>query len=296
MTGKIGFVGLGIMGTPMARNLMAAGYELMAYNRSRGKVEELAAEGAEAAENLGEIAAGSDVIITMLPGPSEVREVVAGEKGLLAGTPEGSLIVDMSTSSPILARELAHTAGEKGVGMLDAPVSGGDTGAEEGSLSIMVGGTEEDFDRAKLLFEVMGETVVHVGEHGAGQTVKSCNQIVVALTIEAVSEALVLGSKAGVEPAKIIEALSGGLADNKVMRAKREKFLSGDFTPGGKSKFHHKDLGIALAAAREYGAALPVTAMVDQMFGSLMAKGRGDWDHSALITLLQEWAGDEPYA
>lgn len=289
MIGKVGFVGLGIMGMPMARNLMAAGYDLAVYNRSRAKVEELAAEGAVAAGNLGEIAEESDVVITMLPGPPEVREVVND----LIERADRPLIVDMSTSSPILARELAHTAGEKGVGMLDAPVSGGDTGAQEGSLSIMVGGTEEDFGRAKPLFEVMGETVVHVGEHGAGQTVKACNQIVVALTIEAVSEALVLGSKAGVEPAKIIEALSGGLADNKIMRVKGENFLYGDFTPGGKSKFHHKDLGIALAAAREYGAALPVTAVVDQMFGSLMAKGRGDWDHSALIALLQEWAGNE---
>lgn len=289
MIGKVGFVGLGIMGMPMARNLMAAGYEIVVYNRSRAKVEELAAEGAVAAGNLGEIVEESDIVITMLPGPPEVREVVND----LIERADEPLIIDMSTSSPILARELAHTAGEKGVGMLDAPVSGGDTGAQEGSLSIMVGGTEEDFGRAKPLFEVMGETVVHVGEHGAGQTVKACNQIVVALTIEAVSEALVLGSKAGVEPAKIIEALSGGLADNKIMRVKGEKFLYGDFTPGGKSKFHHKDLGIALAAAREYGAALPVTAVVDQMFGSLMAKGRGDWDHSALIALLQEWAGNE---
>ncbi|MGB3681829.1 MAG: 2-hydroxy-3-oxopropionate reductase [Rubrobacteraceae bacterium] len=294
MTGKVGFVGLGIMGMPMARNLMEAGYELVVYNRSRGKVEELSAEGAEAAETLKEVTNKCDTIITMLPGPPEVREVVAGEDGLLVGTREGTLIVDMSTSSPILARELANIAGEKGVGMLDAPVSGGDEGAREGSLSIMAGGPEEDFGRAKPLFEVMGETIVHVGEHGAGQTVKACNQIVVALTIEAVSEALVLGSKAGVEPAKTLEALSGGLADNKVMRMKGEKFLSGDFTPGGKSKFHHKDLGIALAAAREYGVALPVTVMVDQMFGSLLAKGRGDWDHSALITLIQDWSGESP--
>ncbi len=296
MTGKIGFVGLGIMGMPMARNLMAAGYELVVYNRSRGKVEDLTAEGAKAAENLGEVADRSCTIITMLPGPSEVWEVVAGEDGLLEGAGEGTLILDMSTSSPILARELADIAGEKGVGMLDAPVSGGDTGAEEGSLSIMVGGTKEDFRRARPLFEVMGDTVVHVGEHGAGQTVKACNQIVVALVIEAVSEALVLGSKASVEPGKIIEALSGGLADNKVMRVKGEKFLSQDFTPGGKVKFHHKDLGIALAAGREYGAPLPLTAIVNQMFGSLIAKGRDEWDHSSLITLIQDWAGDESSA
>ena len=293
MNGKVGFVGLGIMGMPMARNLMNAGCDLIIYNRSRGKVDELAAEGAEPAEGLMEVARESNIVITMLPGPPEVREVLAGEDSLLKGAGEGTLILDMSTSSPTLVRELASTAAEKGVGMLDAPVSGGDTGAEEGTLSIMAGGTEEDFGRAKPLFEVMGDTVVHVGEHGAGQIVKACNQIVVALIMEAVSEALVLGSKAGVEPAKIIEALSGGLADNKVMHAKGEKFLSRDFTPGGKVKFHHKDLGIALAAGREYGVPLPVTAMVDQMFGSLVANGRGNWDHSALITLIQDWSGDE---
>ncbi len=292
MVGKAGFVGLGIMGMPMARNLMEAGYDLIVYNRSRSKVDELASEGAEPAENLREVAEKSEIVVTMLPGPSEVREVVAGERGLLEVAGSGTLIVDMSTSSPILARELADIADEKGVGMLDAPVSGGDTGAAEGSLSIMAGGTEEGFWRTRPLFEVMGETVVHVGGHGAGQTVKACNQIVVALVMEAVSEALVLGSKAGVEPAKVIEALSGGLADNKVLRVKGEKFLSGDFTPGGKVEFHHKDLGIALAAAREYGVSLPVTAVVDQMFGSLIAKGRGGWDHSSLITLIQDWAGD----
>ena len=296
MTRKVGFVGLGIMGTPMAQNLMAAGYELVVYNRSPGKMEELAAEGAEAAENLGEVVDTCDVIITMLPGPPEVREVVAGEGGLLEGAGEGTLIVDMSTSSPVLAQELAVTAAEKKIGMLDAPVSGGDTGAEEGSLSIMAGGTKEDFGRAKPLFEVMGASVVHVGEPGAGQTVKACNQIVVALVMEAMSEALVLGSKAGVEPEKILEALSGGLADNKVMQVKGEKFLSQGFTPGGKVKFHHKDLGIALAAGREYGAPLPLTAVVDQMFGLLIAKGRGKWDHSSLITLIQEWSGDESSA
>jgi 2-hydroxy-3-oxopropionate reductase len=293
MIGKVGFVGPGIMGMPMARNLMAAGYELVVYNRSPGKVEELAAEGAEAAESLGEVADSCDVVITMLPGPQEVREVVAGEEGLLGGAGESTLIVDMSTSSPILARELASIAGERAVGMLDAPVSGGDTGAEEGSLSIMVGGTEEDFGRARPLFEVMGASVVHVGEHGAGQTVKACNQIVVALVVEAMSEALVLGTKAGVEPVKILEALSAGLADNKVMQVKGEKFLSGDFTPGGKVEFHHKDLGIALATGREYGVPLSLTTVVDQMFGSLIAKGRGGWDHSSLITLIQEWSGEE---
>lgn len=291
MVEKVGFVGLGIMGRPMARNLMKAGYDLVIYNRSQGKVDELVAEGAEPAQKLGEVAQKCEIVIIMLPGPPEVREVM---DGLLERATEGALIVDMSSSSPVLARELAGTAEKRGVCMLDAPVSGGDAGAKEGSLSIMVGGTGEDFDRAKPLFEVMGETVVYVGGPGAGQIVKACNQIVVALTIEAVSEALALGSKAGVEPAKIIEALSGGLADNEVMRAKGEKFLTQDFVPGGKVKLHHKDLGIALAAGREFGTPLPLTAIVDQMFGSLIAKGRGDWDHSSLVTLLQDWSGDEP--
>jgi 2-hydroxy-3-oxopropionate reductase len=175
--------------------------------------------------------------------------------------------------------------------MLDAPVSGGDIGAIEGTLSIMVGGEKEDFERARPLFEAMGKTIVHVGAAGAGQTVKACNQIVVALVIEAVSEALVLGSKAGVKPEKVIEVLSGGLAANKVMEVKGEKFLSHDFAAGGKVEYHRKDLGIALAAGREYGVALPVTALVDQLFGTLVAQGKGGWDHSALITLIEEWSG-----
>ena len=292
MSEKVGFVGLGIMGRPMARNLVRVGYDLVVYNRSRGKVEELVAEGAEAAESPRETAESSDIVFTMLPGPPEIREVVAGENGLLQGAREGSLVVDMSTSSPLLARELEQTAREQGVGMLDAPVSGGDVGAIEGTLSIMVGGEEKDFERAKPLCEIMGKTVVHVGEAGAGQTVKACNQIVVALTIEAVSEALVLGSMAGVDPAKVIEVLSGGLAGTSVMDVKAEKFLSHDFEPGGKVESHHKDLGIALEAGREHGVPLPVTAIVDGMFGALIAKGRSRWDHSSLLTLIEEWAGD----
>lgn len=291
MSKKVSFVGLGIMGMPMARNLLEGGYDLVVHNRSRGKVDDLVAEGAEAANNAREAAEKSDVVITMLPGPSEVEEVVAGEAGVLEGAREGCLIIDMSTSSPVLAKALARSARERGVGMLDAPVSGGDVGAVAGTLSIMVGGSEEDFERAKPLFEVMGNSVIHVGDAGAGQITKAANQIVVALVIEAVSEALVLGSKGGVAPEKVIEVLSGGLAGNKVMEVKREKFLSHDFEPGGKVAYHRKDLGIALETARRYEVSLPVTAVVDQMFGSLMAKGRGGWDHSALLTLLEESSG-----
>jgi 2-hydroxy-3-oxopropionate reductase len=225
-----------------------------------------------------------------LPGPSEVETVVSREGGLFEAMRRNLLVVDMSTSSPTLARELARRAREREASMLDAPVSGGDVGAQEGTLSIMVGGEEADFERAKPLFEAMGKTVTHLGPAGAGQVVKACNQIVVALVIEAVSEALVLGSRGGVAPEKILNVLGGGLAGNKVMEVKREKMLSGHFEPGGKVEYHRKDLGIALAAGREYGVSLPATAIVDQMFGVLVAQGRGGWDHSALVTLVEDWS------
>jgi 2-hydroxy-3-oxopropionate reductase len=288
MAERVGFIGLGIMGKPMAKNLMDAGYDLTVHNRSPQKAQELGEQGATVAESPKEIARNSDIIVTMLPGPPEVREIVAGEGGLLENSREGSLIVDMSTSSPVLARELARYAGERGVGMLDAPVSGGDVGAIEGTLSVMVGGEEADFERARPLFGAMGETVTHVGPTGAGQVTKAANQVVVALTIEAVSEALVLGSAGGVAPEKILEVLSGGLAANKVMEVKREKFLAREFEPGGKVEFHRKDLEIALAAGREYGVVLPVAAVVNQLFEALMAKGRGGWDHSALVSLVED--------
>jgi 2-hydroxy-3-oxopropionate reductase len=288
----VGFVGLGIMGAFMAGNLLEAGHELVVHNRTRTKAERLAQRGARVADSPREVAEGSEVVITMLPGPPQVEEVVAGDGGLLEGAREGSLIIDMSTSSPILAQELARAARNKSVGMLDAPVSGGDVGARDGTLSIMVGGEVDDFERARPLFRVMGETVVHVGGVGAGQVVKACNQIVVALVIEAIAEALVLGSKAGVAPDRVVEVLSGGLASNKVLEVKGEKFLSHEFAPGGKVEYHRKDLGIALEAGREYEVTLPVAAFVDQMFGVLEAKGRGGWDHSALLTLLEERSGD----
>jgi len=288
---KMGFVGLGVMGAAMAKNLLGAGHDLVVHNRTREKAEALEALGAEVSDSPGEVARKCGVVITMLPGPPEVRQVVAGEDGLLDSAQKGSLLVDMSTSSPALARELHRAAKERGAETLDAPVSGGDVGAEKGTLSIMVGGEEEAFGRALPLFEVMGGTVVHVGGAGTGQTVKACNQIVVALVIEAVSEALVLSSKAGVDPAKVVEVLSGGLAANKVMEVKRDKLLNREFEPGGKVESHHKDLGIALESGREYGVALPVTALVHEMFGALIAKGRSGWDHSALITLVEEWSG-----
>jgi 2-hydroxy-3-oxopropionate reductase len=291
---KIGFIGLGIMGKPMAKNLMEAGYELVVHNRSPEKAEELAEEGdATAAGSPREVAAACDIVITMLPDSPDVEAVVAGESGVLEGIRDGALLVDMSTISPVVTEELSEKVREQGASMLDAPVSGGDVGAIEGALSIMVGGSEEDFERARPLFDVMGKATTHVGPIGAGQVVKACNQIVVALTIEAVSEALVLGSKGGVAPEKLVEALSGGLAGSAVMEAKKEKFFSHDFEPGFRIELHHKDLGIALAAGREYGVSLPVTAIVDQMLEASKAKGRGDRDHSALLTLLEEAARHE---
>ncbi len=291
MADTVGFIGLGIMGKPMAENLIEAGYDLVAHNRTREKAEEL--DGAKVAETPKEVAEQSDIIITMLPDSPQVEEVLAGEDGVLEGIKEGALVVDMSTISPVVTEELADKASERGASMLDAPVSGGDVGAINGTLSIMVGGGEEDFERALPLFEVMGETVTHVGPVGTGQVVKAANQIVVALTIEAVSEALVLGSKGGVPPEKILDVLGGGLAGNKVMEAKREKMLEHSFDPGFRVELHHKDLGIALAAGREYGVTLPVTAIVDQMLETLKMLGRGDQDHSALLTLIEESSGHE---
>jgi len=293
MADKVGFIGLGIMGKPMARNLMEAGYELTVHNRSRGPVDELASDGAVAGESAKEVAQNSDIIVTMLPNSPQVSEVVAGEDGVLEGAREGSLIVDMSSISPPVSQELAKAAQEKGVRMLDAPVSGGDVGAIEGTLSIMVGGSEEDFERAKPLFEVMGSAITHVGPAGAGQVVKVANQIVVALTIEAVSEALVLCSRSGVDPARTLDALSGGLAGNQVMKVRRDNFLNHDFSPGFRIDLHHKDLGNALAAGREFGMPLPMTALVDQMLQALRMKGYGGEDHSALLRVIEDWAQHE---
>lgn len=293
MAERVGFIGLGIMGGPMAKNLIEAGYELTVQNRSPEKAEELAKanSSATAAKTPKEVAENSDIVIMMLPDSPDVENVVAGEDGVLEGMKSGALLVDMSTISPVVTESLAAKVGEKGASTLDAPVSGGDVGAIEGTLSIMVGGDESDFERAKPLFDVMGKTVTHVGPTGAGQVVKAANQVVVALTIEAVSEALVLASKGGVAPEKVLDVLGGGLAGNKVMEVKREKFLSHTFEPGFRAELHHKDLGIALSAGREYGVALPVTAIVDQMLLTMKRKGWGGEDHSALLRIIEDLSG-----
>ena len=284
----VGFIGLGIMGRPMALNLLRAGYPLVVHNRTRAKEEELVSEGASAAESPREVASRAEIVITVLPDSPDVEAVYFGDDGVLAGAPSGQLLIDMSSIAPAVAREVSRAASGVGADALDAPVSGGDVGAREGTLSIMVGGSEAGFERARPLFGVLGRTVVHMGDSGAGQTAKACNQILVAVTIEAVSEALVLASKAGVDPDRLIEVLSGGLAGNKVMEVRRRNFLEHDFTPGFKLELHHKDLGIALRTARELGVYVPTTALVDQMLAALRANGDGGLDHSALLKVIEQ--------
>lgn len=290
---KIGFIGLGIMGAPMAANLARAGYPLVVNNRTRAKAEQFASsEGTDAAvavvaDTPKEVAERTDVVITMLPDSPDVEHVYLADGGVIAGARAGQLLIDMSSIAPSVARAVASAAQEVGAQALDAPVSGGDVGARDGILSIMVGGPEDAFERARPIFEVLGKTIVHMGEAGAGQTAKACNQMVVAITIEAVSEALVLASKAGVDPARLLEVLSGGLAGNRVMDVKRRNFLEHDFAPGFRLELHHKDLGIALRTARELEVFVPATAIVDQMLAALRASGDGGLDHSALLTLIE---------
>ncbi len=287
---SIGFIGLGIMGKPMAHNLLKAGFPLVVQNRHQEITDEFLAAGARAGTRPRDIAASCDVVITMLPGPTQVEGVLVGPGGIIEGAHAGLVVIDMSTIAPVVASTLAARLAEYGITLLDAPVSGGDAGAMAGTLSIMVGGDEETFKRCMPIFQALGKTIVHVGASGAGQVVKACNQIVVALVIEAVSEALVLGSKAGVDPAKILQVLGGGLAANRVMELRGASMLAHDFTPGGRVRFHHKDLGFALEMARRYGVSLPATALVDQMLASLEVRGRGDLDHSALLTYLEDLA------
>lgn len=290
MSVSIGFIGLGIMGRPMAHNLLKAGFPLVVQNRHQEITDEFLAAGARAGTRPRDIAASCDVVITMLPGPAQVEGVLVGPGGISEGAHAGLVVIDMSTVAPVVASTLAARLAEYGITLLDAPVSGGDAGAMAGTLSIMVGGDEETFKRCMPIFQALGKTIVHVGASGAGQVVKACNQIVVALVIEAVSEALVLGSKAGVDPAKILQVLGGGLAANRVMELRGASMLAHDFTPGGRVRFHHKDLGFALETARRYGVSLPATALVDQMLASLEVRGRGDLDHSALLTYLEDLA------
>lgn len=292
---RVGVIGLGLMGKPMAANLLRAGFETTVWNRSRAAVDELAAQGARPAATPEELAPAAELVVTMLPDAPDVRAVHAR---LLDVAAPGTLLVDMSTIAPAAARELAEQATARGCAMLDAPVSGGDVGAQAGTLSIMVGGEAADVERARPVLEALGTTIAHVGPSGAGQVVKACNQIVVALVFQAVSEALVLGSKAGVDPAQVLDVLGGGMAANRVMEVRRRNFLEHDFAPGFKARHHAKDLAIVLDAARELDVPLPATALMSQAFAALLSHGRGDEDDSALLTLVEEAArhrvGDPP--
>lgn len=284
---RVGFIGLGLMGAPMASNLLRAGYELTVHNRTAAKQEPLVAAGARGAGSAAEVAEASDIVITMLPDSPDVEKVLDGPDGVFKTARPGTLVIDMSTISPVVTRELAAKASAAGMRMLDAPVSGADVGAREGTLAIMVGGEPEDVERAMPLFEVMGSKITRVGPSGSGQVVKACNQVITAVTIAAVSEAIVLGERAGVEPERMLEAVSGGLAGSKVIDVKRPQLLSRDFEPGFTVDLHHKDLGIVLATAREYGVSLPLTAIVDQLLEALRSRGMGERDHTALLALIE---------
>ncbi|HAX23636.1 MAG TPA: 2-hydroxy-3-oxopropionate reductase [Chloroflexi bacterium] len=293
MAERVGFIGLGIMGRPMVRNLAKAGYEIVVYNRSQDDVDEIVAEveQATAARSARAVAADVDIVITMLPDSPEVSDVVFGEAGILAEMDAGDLLIDMSTIAPATAIAVSDALIARGASALDAPVSGGDKGAIAGTLSIMAGGSAADFDRARPLFEAMGKTIIHVGGPGAGQTVKACNQIVVAIHYAAVSEALLLGAMAGVDPEKVVQVLSGGLAASRVMEMRGPGMIAHQFEPGFRIDLHRKDLNIAMSTGREFHAPLPVSALVTQLYESMAARGDGQLDHSALITLYEAMAG-----
>ena len=289
---RIGFIGLGIMGKPMAVNLVAAGYSLTVHNRSRGVVDELCGRGAAAAGSAAEVAACSDVVITMLPDSPDVETVVVGPEGVLEGIREGALYIDMSTIAPAVSRRIADAMSERGVEAVDAPVSGGEPAY--GTLSIMCGGSETAVDRARPIFAVLGKTATHIGPLGAGQVAKAANQIVVALTIQAVAEALTLAGQAGVDPARVREALLGGFAHSRILDLHGQRMLDGVHDPGFKLHLHRKDLAIAQQLGREVHMPLLATAQVAALMDALLAQGAGERDHSALALVYQQLAGVDP--
>jgi 2-hydroxy-3-oxopropionate reductase len=290
MPKRVGFIGLGIMGRPMAKNVLAKGFPLAVYNRSSAPVAELAKLGAHPCQSSREVAEHSDVILTCLPDSPDVEQVILGPQGVLEGVRPGSIIADMSTISPQVSIRIAAEATQKGVRMLDAPVSGGDKGAIAGTLSIMVGGEKEAFEECLDIFQAMGKTIVHVGKIGAGGYTKLANQIMVALQLEAMAEGLVLGAKAGVDPALMVEAIGAGLARCGVLEVRAPAVLEGNFNPGFMIRLHLKDLRLALEAGHVLGVPLPVTAVVREMYNALQVAGKGDRDHSAIILLLEELA------
>ena len=293
MAEKIGFVGLGIMGKPMARNLMAAGYELTVYDIVGEPVEELATEGASAASSPREATVNNARTITMLPDSADSERAILGPDGVLEGAAPGSVIIDMSSIAPSMSQQIGVACADKGVEFLDAPVSGGEPGAIAGTLAIMVGGRQSVFDDCEPLLQVMGGNVVLTGDIGAGNITKLANQIIVAANIEALSEALVLTQKAGVDPERVFNAIRGGLAGSAVMEAKAPMMLDRNFRAGFRIRLHQKDLRNVLQTAGELNVPLPVTALVQQMLGSLINDGDQESDHSAILHFIEKLAGVE---
>jgi 2-hydroxy-3-oxopropionate reductase len=283
----IGFIGLGIMGKPMARNLVNARFDVVVHSRSQSPVDELVAMGATRAANPAEVAIRSDIMITMLPDTPDLQLVVEGPNGLLGAMRPGRLLIDMSTVDPIATRRLAEAVRAKGGGYVDAPVSGGQKGAEDATLSIMVGGSDRDVARAMPVLRALGKTVVHVGDVGAGQVAKAANQLVVGVTIEAVAEALALAEAAGVDAGKVREALLGGFAASRILEVHGQRMLDEAFTPGFRARLHLKDAGIVQSMAGELGIGVPALDIVRERLGQLVDSGRGDLDHSALVVLTR---------
>jgi 2-hydroxy-3-oxopropionate reductase len=287
---KIGYIGLGVMGKPMAKNLLKAGHQLVVYDVVKEKVDDLVQAGAEPADNCRDAASRGDIIILMLPDSPEVEAVMLGEEGVLEGARPGSIIIDMSSISPLVDIALEKKAREKSLKMMDAPVSGGEPGAVAGTLAIMVGGDASTFDEIKGILNVMGKSVVRVGEIGAGQFTKLANQILVAVHLQAMSEALVFAKKAGLDVQKVYDAVKGGLAGSNVLDAKVPLVLKRNYKPGFRIKLHIKDLKNALIVGRELGIPLPATALAQTFFEACDAAGRGNLDHGALITVTEELA------
>lgn len=288
---NVAFIGLGIMGLPMAKNLVNAGFQVTGYNRSPQKAEELAAAGGTAAASVAEAVATADVVITMVPDSPDVEGVVGGEEGVFAQAKKGALWIDNSTIRPDVAVRLADEARAAGLRPLDGPVSGGEQGAIDAVLSIMVGGEKADFDDAKAVLDAIGKTIVHVGPSGSGQTVKAANQLIVASNIQALSEAVVFLEAYGVDTTAALSVLGGGLAGSKVLDQKGQKILDRNFDPGFRLALHHKDMGIVTSAAREAGVVLPLGALVAQLVASTVATGDGALDHSGLFRGVERLSG-----
>ncbi len=289
---NIGFIGLGIMGTPMAGHIIAAGHQLFVHTRS--KVPELIASSSATQCNTAQgVAERADFIFTMLPDTPDVERVLFGEHGVASGLTSGKVVVDMSSISPLATKQLAKKINALACDYLDAPVSGGEVGAKNATLSIMVGGPDAVFERVKPLFELMGKNITLVGENGDGQTAKVANQIIVALNIEAVAEALVFAAKAGADPAKVRQALMGGFAASRILEVHGERMIKRTFTPGFRIALHQKDLNLALSTARELGVSLPSTATAQELFNSCAAHGGDAWDHSGMVKALEKLANFE---